>query len=132
MYAPDFDLSPNGTQIALRFRDDIYVVSFPAGGRKRQISNNGGVQPRWRQDSTELYYLALDGKMMAVDITLGAEVQSGTPHTLFDTKMTVFADWSRQYDVTADGQQFPILKQVGEEMPKPMTVVLNWTSLLKQ
>ena len=136
--APEFwaDFSIDGKWIAYSSlesgKSEIYIVSFPAGGHKRQISNNGGVRPRWRQDSKELYYLALDGKMMAVDITLGAEVQSGTPHSLFDTQMIVFADWSRQYDVTADGQQFLILKQVGEEMPKPMTVVLNWTALLKQ
>jgi serine/threonine protein kinase/dipeptidyl aminopeptidase/acylaminoacyl peptidase len=109
----------------------VYVVSFPDGGLKRQISNSGGVRPRWRQDGKELYYLALDGKLMAVDITLGTEVHSGTPHVLFDTRMTVFADWSRQYAVTPDGQRFLILKSVGEEAPKPITVVLNWTSLLE-
>ena len=113
-------------------KSEIYVVSFPDGVQKRQISNNGGVRPLWRRDGKEIYYLALDGKLMAVDITIGTEVQPGTPRPLFDTKMTVFADWSRQYDVTPDGKRFLILKPVGEEAPKPIIVVLNWTSLLKQ
>jgi Tol biopolymer transport system component/predicted Ser/Thr protein kinase len=130
------DFSPDGKWIAYRSLESgtsqVYVVSFPAGGLKRQISNNGGVRPKWKQDGKELYYLALDGKLMAVDITLGTEVYSGTPHVLFDTKMTVLADWSRQYAATLDGQRFLVLKSVGEEAPKPITVVLNWTSLLEK
>src|SRR5207237_6390962 len=44
----------------------IYVISFPAADQKRQVSTAGGSQPRWRHDGRELYYLALDGKLMAV------------------------------------------------------------------
>ena len=33
---------------------EVYVVSFPKPDQKRQISTNGGTQPRWREDGKEL------------------------------------------------------------------------------
>ena len=65
------------------------MVSFPSADQKRQISSNGGAQPRWRKDTRELYYLSLDGKMMAVDINAGARIESGSPRLLFDTRLSV-------------------------------------------
>jgi Tol biopolymer transport system component len=56
----------NGKWIAFASEESgvaqIYVLPFPPEGRqKAPISANGGVQPRWRRDGKELYYLALDG-----------------------------------------------------------------------
>jgi serine/threonine protein kinase/Tol biopolymer transport system component len=45
---------------------EVYVRRFPAAGGKWQISTRGGAQPRWRRDGKELFYLAPDGKLMAV------------------------------------------------------------------
>jgi Tol biopolymer transport system component len=108
----------------------VIVVSFPDGGQKRQISTTGGSQPRWRRDGRELYYLALDGKMMAVDITTsGQKIDSSTPRVLFDSGLTV--DPQRdQYAVTPDGQRFLILKAVADAAPTPITVVVNWPSTI--
>jgi len=49
----------------------VYVQSFPAGNGKWQVSTNGGVQPRWRRDGKELFYLGLDRKLMAVPVRGG-------------------------------------------------------------
>ena len=67
--------SPDGRWIAY-FSDDavqgqfqIYVQSFPPSAGKFQISTGaGGVQPRWRRDGNELFYIAPDGKLMAVEV----------------------------------------------------------------
>ena len=57
----------------------------PATGAKRQISTQGGSRPRWRRDGRELYYVAADGTLMAVPVTLGAgTLQVGSPVRLFD------------------------------------------------
>ncbi len=47
-------------------RDEIYVRPFPSGPGKWRVSTAGGRAPRWRSDSSELFFLASDGKMMAV------------------------------------------------------------------
>jgi len=109
----------------------IYAKSFPALDQKHQISTNGGAQPRWRSDGQELYYLSLDGKMMAVDIKADSKIESGIPVELFNTGLIV-GPYDGQYDVTSDGQRFLILNPLAETALIPITVVLNWTSLLEQ
>ena len=108
-----------------------YVMSFPALNQKRQVSTNGGSQPQWRRDGKELYYLAPDGKLMAVDITGGATIDSGTPRELFDTELTL-SPLQDQYRVTPNGQRFLVLKPVTEATPTPITVVVNWAAGLRK
>jgi len=47
------------------------------------ISTNGGAQVRWRPDGKELFYIALDGRLMAVPIRLTSggsqSVEAGAP-----------------------------------------------------
>jgi len=102
----------------------VYVVSFPALDQRCQVSASGGGQPRWRRDGKELYYLAADGKLMAVNITAGLKIDCGPPQILFDTglRMNPVLD---QYAVAPDGQRFLVLKPQ-EVVPTPLTVVLNW------
>ena len=69
-------------------RSEVYVKAFPPTGARRQISNAGGVQPLWRRDGRELYYLALDGTLMAVDILSAAPAfRAGVPRPLFKTRI---------------------------------------------
>jgi eukaryotic-like serine/threonine-protein kinase len=110
---------------------EVYTVSFPEGNKKRQISTHGGAQPRWRSDDKELYYLAPDGKMMAVEIGGKEKIEPGKSRVLFDTGLYV-DPVSDQYAVTSDGRRFLILKPIMEAASAPITVVLNWTSLLKK
>ena len=68
---------------------------------------------------------------MAVDIKAGATIDSGNPHVLFDTGLTV--DPIRdQFAATADGQRFLVQLPVAEASPAPITVVLNWTAALRR
>lgn len=103
----------------------IYLVSFPAIDQKRQISTDGGVQPRWRRDGKELFYLGLDGRVMAVDLRIDATVDAGVPRPLFNTRLSV--DPIRdQFAVNADGQRFLVQAPVVGGAPTPITVVVNW------
>jgi hypothetical protein len=46
----------------------LHVQPFPATGVRWQVSDAGGHQPQWRRDGRELYYVALDKKLIAVEI----------------------------------------------------------------
>ncbi len=59
---------------------------FPAGTGKWLIPTNGGSEPHWRRDGRELYYLAPDGKLMAVEVKTGSAFQAGVPRALFDAR----------------------------------------------
>ncbi len=108
-------------------RTEIYVAAFPTFAEKRQVSKDGGVQARWRNDGKELFFLSLDGKkMMSVAIKTAKELQNGTPRMLFQTPTQ-----PGEYCVTGDGKRFLFGEPV-EEDSKPLTVVQNWTAGLKQ
>jgi serine/threonine protein kinase/Tol biopolymer transport system component len=113
---------------------EVYVRRFPGGDGKWRVSTNGGVQPRWRRDQKELFYLALDGRLMAVDVKIGASsFEVGTPRALFNTGITAsFVDRRNQYLVTREGQRFLVNVSVEDENSAPITVVLNWKAKLEK
>jgi eukaryotic-like serine/threonine-protein kinase len=109
---------------------EVYVRPFPGTGPRRLVSITGGVQGLWRRDGKEFFYLAPDGRLMAVDITTsGSTFEAGAPHALFDTGIRGgFVDRTNQYAVTRDGQRFLVNRSVEDENSAPITVVLNWGS----
>jgi Tol biopolymer transport system component len=115
---------------------EIYVQSFPAGAGKFLISNGGGSQPRWRRDGKELFYVAPDGKMMAVDVKTGPRFETGIPRALFDSQMfTPNTAIVFQYDVTPDGQRFLVTTARRAEdagARETITVLTNWMAGLKK
>jgi serine/threonine protein kinase/Tol biopolymer transport system component len=134
-------LSPDGHWLAYVSDESgsykVYVRPFTAegklGGDKQRISTGGGNQPRWRRDGGELFFVAADGQMMAVDARKsGASFEHGTPRALFKTRMRWDAPMilGMHYDVSADGQRFLISTNVGEAAP--VSVILNWAAGLKK
>ena len=92
--------SPDGNWVAYQSNEtdtsQVYVNRFPAGGRKLQVSIDGGTRPLWSNDGRELFR----GSYMTTS--------------------------NRQdYDVAADGR-FVMIKTPDEEKPREITVVLNW------
>src|SRR5262249_55645113 len=127
--------SPDGRWIAYNANDsgvfEVYVVSFPIAGRPIQISTSGGVQPRWRRDGKELFYLTRDGTLLAVDVHSTAEsIDFGKPKPLFQTRLSPPSSELDQYDVTADGQRFIVIKPPAQSR-QSMNLIVNWTSRLK-
>ena len=87
----------------------VYVVSFPDRAQKHQVTPpEGGGQPRWRGDGKELFYRALDGRVMAVDISLGPKISSSIPRVLFvGANVGAARDPVRhQWAAAPDGQKF--------------------------
>ena len=120
-------VSPDGRWIAFNAdesgRWEVYVAPFPAFTSKRQVSSDGGVQPQWRADGRELFYLARDGSMMSVRVDTRTELTATTPARLFPTDISPDASLP-QYGVTADGQRFLGLERVGGGAR--FTFLLNW------
>jgi Tol biopolymer transport system component/predicted Ser/Thr protein kinase len=132
--------SPDGRWVAYTSNEsggfDVYVRSFPAsseGGGKWQVSKGGGRQPRWRRDGRELFYFSPDNKLMAVEVSAGPTFKAGVPKPLFAgpiLRSENLAGW--YWDVASDGQRFLIETGVEDANSSAMTVVLNWTGLLKK
>jgi serine/threonine protein kinase/Tol biopolymer transport system component len=132
-------VSPNGHWIAYVTselgREEVFIQSFPVPGGKRRVSVDGGVQPRWRRDGTELFYVASDQTLMAVSVKDGETLELGHPTTLFRTRMPFQGPTAGAgvvtYEVTPDGQRFLIPGPPAEAAPA-ISVVMNWTAALKQ
>ena len=133
------EFSPDGKWVAYNSNEtgkwEIYVTSFPDLHGKWQVSNNGGIQPRWRGDGKELFYLAPDGKLMATPVTTaGDHFDSGTPVPLFQAsaRQAIATSERVSYDVTQDGQRFLINTQMENLETKPLMVVLNRSAALEK
>ncbi len=129
--------SSDGRWIAYTFTDqtnariDVYVRPFPPSSGQFQISKNGGNFPRWRADGKELFFVAPDGTMMAVDIDTTRQVEAGVPRALFKRAALVSVR-GRPYDVSKDGKRFLVNLPPEESAPAPMTVVVNWLATIQQ
>lgn len=124
--------APDGRSVAYQSdesgRYEIYVRPFPGPGGRWQVSDAGGISPRWGPDGNELFYIAPDGTLMAAPIVVNeTAVEPGIPAALFRTRI-VFGGASpvgvlRQYDVAPDGR---FLINVMADEAAPITVVQNW------
>jgi Tol biopolymer transport system component len=125
-------LSPDGRWVAYDMnesgRSEVYVVSFPGGQGKVQISNIGGVAPKWARGGKEILYNAFDGKLMSVEIDTSRGLRAGSPRLLFQLPEGAGFGW----DVTADGERFLVNVPVIKSSSVPLNVVVNWTAGLKK
>ncbi|HJZ82238.1 MAG TPA: protein kinase [Pyrinomonadaceae bacterium] len=108
---------------------EVYVQTFPASGGKWLVSTNGGAQPRWRRDGKEMFFIAADRRLMAVDVKLeGSTFEAGVPKALFQTNVAGYPNPRNVYDVSADGRRFLIITPLEEISSTPITVVTNWNA----
>lgn len=119
-------------------QSEVYVRPFPTGDGRTRISIAGGAQPRWCCQGKELFFVARDGKLMAVPVTVAAgpkaSLEPGTPHPLFEVHLAEGLNSSGMaYDVSADGKRFlAATAATGAASVPPLTVVANWEAATKK
>jgi hypothetical protein len=101
----------------------------PPGTGKWAISTEGGGMAAWRGDRREVFYIASDLKMMAVDVRLTPSFQAGTPHVLFQTRLSGVMNGRNNYVVSRDGKRFLIAAPTAETLQTPIHLILNWPAL---
>jgi eukaryotic-like serine/threonine-protein kinase len=136
------NFSPDGRWLAYESNEsgqfEIYVRPFPGSGGKWQASSAGGTQVRWRHDGKEIFYLAPDGRLMGVPISMAADAQTltvGVPVPLFLTHLAEgpgIVAGRNQYAVASDGR-FLMNVSVDDAVPAPpITIVQNWQAAIKK
>jgi serine/threonine-protein kinase len=135
-------VSPDGRWLAYESNSsgqyETYVRPFPTVDvGQSQVSTGGGFQPLWSRNGRELFYVAPDGALMAVAVQArGATWSAGAPTRLIAGRYFRGGEGtiSRQYDVTADGQRFLMLKDErrGADADPSIIVVQNWFTELQQ
>ena len=125
--------SPDGRWIAYvsndSGRNDVYIRPYPGPGEKITISTEGGNEVMWARNGRELFYRN-SGGLFAVDITTGPPLRAGKPHKLFENDYEPTASLWPNYDVSADGREFLMVKTLQDDAPAQVDVVLKWASEL--
>jgi len=113
-------VSPDGRFVAYQSdasgRWEVYIMPFPRGEGRWQVSVGGGEHPRWNPRGGELFFDTGDAIMVA-DVTLGSEPRIGTPRRLFggeavSTAFSLPGKIECFYAVAPDGRRFAIVKGV--------------------
>jgi Tol biopolymer transport system component len=127
--------SPDGRWIAYSSNesgeDRVYVQPLPATGAKYQVSRSGGIQPIWREDGKELFFLALDSTLMVVRIASSTPFEVDSPRPLFATGLTDLST-RRLYAVSKDGARFVVNVPQDLFAPPTLTVIVNWLGAVQR
>jgi serine/threonine-protein kinase len=137
--------SPDGRWLAYcspeSGKPQVYVQAFPGPGAKTQISSDGGTDPVWKRNGGELFFRNGDS-MMAVPVSTASGFTAGRPQELWKGNYSHGMSSScgppgvssSNYDVTADGQHFLMIKDDDQEsaVSKQIVVVLGWADELRR
>jgi hypothetical protein len=128
-------MSPDGRWVAYNSNEtgpnEVYVTPFPPTGARYTVSRGGGVQPTWRGDSAELYFLAPDTMLKAVKVSVnGTTLVTSEPVDLFKPQLPGANAQIEQYRPHPSGQRFLALDIVGNERTLSLGVLMNWRTLV--
>jgi serine/threonine-protein kinase len=121
-------------------RPEVYVQAWPGPGWKIKLSSEGGTDPLFCHNDREIIYRNGD-KMMVVPIKIAGGFDAGKPGLLWEGHYSHGMSSScgppgvssANYDVTADGQRFLMVKDSDQDNGSTkIVVVLNWTEDLKR
>ena len=126
--------SPDGNWVAFMSqeegREQVYVTPYPGPGRRQVVSTEGGDEPRWSRDGSELFYRR-GTEMMAVSFDPAANPPLGRPQQLFSVSSPLDPWNVPNYDVTRDGRFLMLIADQNAEPPQ-LVVVLNWFEELRR
>lgn len=122
-------------------KPQVYVQAYPGPGGKIQISSEGGTDPVWKRNGGELFYRNGEG-MMAVAVATMPTFKAGRPQELWkghyshgmSNSCGPPGTTSSNYDVTADGQRFLMIKDDDQDraISKEIVVALGWAEELNR
>ncbi|HET7619246.1 MAG TPA: protein kinase [Vicinamibacterales bacterium] len=134
----DGQFSPDGRWVAYQSNEtgapEVWIRPFRRPGAPQRVSVDGGTQPRWRADGRELFFVALDGRLMSVAVTTDGQgaLDVASPLPLFQFSAPDSVPERAQYDVEPDGKHFIGLKYSPESSGRADSILhllLNWTAV---
>jgi eukaryotic-like serine/threonine-protein kinase len=131
-------VSPDGRWLAYHSEDvgAIFVRPFPnVAGGSWEVVPAGAKWPLWSRDGKELFFVNERG-LMAIGIDASQETFRWTsPHVVLPALYSNFQGLvgARNYDLSADGKRFLVIKDAPREpTASAFVVVLNWFEELKR
>jgi serine/threonine-protein kinase len=128
--------SPDGNWLAYVSDEtgisQVYVTPYPEAQVKWLVSGEeGGDEPVWSPDGTELFYRSWD-QMRVVSVELEPNFKAGNSRVLFEGSFRrAQVPGFQYYNISPDGQRFLIIKEE-QTAAAQIHVVLNWFEELKR
>ncbi len=107
---------------------EAYLTPFPGPGEKVRLSSGGARLLRWSPDGKTLFYLAADGRMMALPVETTPTLRTGVPTAMF----TIAGRPWISFQVSSDGTRFLAVVPESSADEQPMTVVVDWPASLER
>lgn len=128
--APAF--APDGQWIAYvsdeTGRDEVYIASIKDPTRRLRISADGGSEPVWRRDGSELFFRS-GNQMLAAQVATRPNLSVKPARMLFEAPFDTGAASRPAYDVSADGARFLMVTSAESDRPShELRVILGWTA----
>ncbi len=128
-------LSPDARWLAFASREngrsEIYISNFPSCNVRQQISTGGGNSPRWRGDGNAIFFIGLNGAMMAASCLKGDWKQSLKPKQLFSLRSPLTSA-GPIYDYQMSRKRFLVIEEESGPTANRIEIVSNWHALLQQ
>jgi serine/threonine-protein kinase len=128
-------ISPDGRWLAYTSdesgQNEVYVRPYPGPGAKVLVSQNGGREPVWSRDGSELFYVGFQqqgSQLVAVGVEADSEFRVGSRTALFDASEYEPSDPHANFDVLPDGR----FVMVHQGRLSEMVMVLNWTEEIRR
>jgi len=116
-------------------QNNVHMRPYPEPDVKWLISGeDGGIEPVWSPDGTELFYRS-GNRMMVVSIqTRDQTLNAGKPGVLFEGSYMSHSNPNgfQKYDISPDGKRFLMMKEDTVQDQGQINVVLNWFEELKR
>jgi serine/threonine-protein kinase len=89
-------------------KPEVYVRAFPDNGSQWQISNNGGLDPRWSPNGRDLLYRSGE-QIMAAGYTVKGDVFVPEQPRLWIAKVGATQLFGTQWDVDSSGNRVAVI-----------------------
>jgi dipeptidyl aminopeptidase/acylaminoacyl peptidase len=133
-YESNPNFSPDGRWLAYvsdeSGRSEVWLQSYPEPGTKVRVSTDGGREPVWSPDGTELFYRQGAEALMAVGLTMTPELSVERPRLVLQENLNDERGWAN-YDISPDGRRFVVIHDF-DVNPPSLVVVENWFDELQR
>lgn len=106
-------------------RPEVYIQSYPSGGRRIQVSAAGGTRPVWSPDGHALYFVTNDA---VVVVRMRADGSFEVPRKLAHRDAFLLLDQFQSVGVSLDGQRLLMIRRDEGSVPRQLNVILNWAA----
>jgi hypothetical protein len=113
-------------------REEVYVQALSGAGVPVQVSREGGTEPVWAPDASELYYRGyIDGRFMLLGAALrhSPDLAVARQRELFSAAQMRGTGPHANYDVSPDGRTFAMVRESNSRL---IVVIQNLPELLRR